>query len=223
MTFDEVLDQVRELLQRRGRVTYRALKRRFDLDDEYLENLKGELIRAEGVAAEEDGDVLVWTGKGTEEESGNRRIGKKQTTPSDSRLSTLDARREAGERRQLTVMFCDLVDSTALSERLDPEELREEVEKTYARARKLCQQVGETPHLFSVLLGLRVFYLQQGELETALELGKQLLRLAQYQQDPALLMLASHSLERPFPYRSVSFLQCEKFSNRFIADRPSPA
>jgi class 3 adenylate cyclase len=31
----------------------------------------------------------------------------------------------AGERRQLTVMFCDLVGSTALSERLDPEELRE--------------------------------------------------------------------------------------------------
>ena len=62
MTFDEVLDQVRELLQQRGRVTYRALKRRFDLDDEYLEDLKGELIRAEGVAAEEDRDVLVWTG-----------------------------------------------------------------------------------------------------------------------------------------------------------------
>ena len=30
-----------------------------------------------------------------------------------------------GERRQLTVMFCDLVGSTALSERLDPEELRD--------------------------------------------------------------------------------------------------
>jgi class 3 adenylate cyclase len=29
-----------------------------------------------------------------------------------------------GERRQLTVMFCDLVGSTALAERLDPEELR---------------------------------------------------------------------------------------------------
>ncbi|MDH3772404.1 MAG: hypothetical protein OET79_15635, partial [Nitrospirota bacterium] len=29
------------------------------------------------------------------------------------------------ERRQLTVMFCDLVDSTALSERLDPEDFRE--------------------------------------------------------------------------------------------------
>src|SRR5712691_9184996 len=62
MTFDEVLDQVRALLQQRGRVTYRSLKRRFDLDDEYLEDLKGELIRAEGVAMDEDGDVLVWTG-----------------------------------------------------------------------------------------------------------------------------------------------------------------
>ena len=30
----------------------------------------------------------------------------------------------SGERRQLTVMFCDLVGSTALSEKLDPEELR---------------------------------------------------------------------------------------------------
>ena len=31
------------------------------------------------------------------------------------------------ERRQLTVMFCDLVGSTALSVRFDPEELREEI------------------------------------------------------------------------------------------------
>ena len=62
MTFDEVLDQVRELLQRRGRVTYRALKRRFDLDDEYLGDLKAELIDAEQMARDEDGKVLVWTG-----------------------------------------------------------------------------------------------------------------------------------------------------------------
>src|SRR5207249_3095993 len=62
MTFDEVLDHVRELLQQRGRVTYRSLKRRFALDDEYVEDLKGELIKAEGVAADEDGEVLVWTG-----------------------------------------------------------------------------------------------------------------------------------------------------------------
>src|ERR1700736_1668284 len=32
---------------------------------------------------------------------------------------------DAAERRQLTVMFCDLVGSTAMSARLDPEDLRE--------------------------------------------------------------------------------------------------
>jgi hypothetical protein len=43
MTFDEILTQVTELLQRQARVSYRALKRRFDLDDDYLEDLKAEL------------------------------------------------------------------------------------------------------------------------------------------------------------------------------------
>ena len=36
-------------------------------------------------------------------------------------------RADSAERRQLTVMFCDLVGSTALSARFDPEELREEI------------------------------------------------------------------------------------------------
>ena len=60
MTFDEVLDQVRELLQRRGRVTYRSLKLRYQLDDELLAGVTDELIRAECVAAEEDG--MCWSG-----------------------------------------------------------------------------------------------------------------------------------------------------------------
>ena len=34
----------------------------------------------------------------------------------------------AAERRQLTVLFCDLVDSTVLARQLDPEELREVVQ-----------------------------------------------------------------------------------------------
>src|ERR671918_2245177 len=62
MTFDEVLARVLDLLQRQGRVSYRALKRRFSLDDEYLEDLKAELIKAQRLAVDEDGDVLVWTG-----------------------------------------------------------------------------------------------------------------------------------------------------------------
>jgi len=65
MTFDEVLAQVRELLQREGRVSYRALKRRFGLDDDYLEDLKDELIKAKQLARDEEGAVLVWIGGAT--------------------------------------------------------------------------------------------------------------------------------------------------------------
>ena len=46
MTFDETLVRVLELLQREGQVSYRALRRRFDLDEEYLEDLKAEIIQA---------------------------------------------------------------------------------------------------------------------------------------------------------------------------------
>ena len=69
MTFDEVLDQVRELLQQRGRVTYRALKLRYQLDDEMLAGVTDELIEAERVAHDEEGKVLVWVGKGINEET----------------------------------------------------------------------------------------------------------------------------------------------------------
>src|SRR4051812_27590512 len=67
MTFDELLVQVRELLQSKGRVSYRALKLQFNLDDEYLAGLKDELIEAERVAADEGGKVLVWIGNSSPE------------------------------------------------------------------------------------------------------------------------------------------------------------
>ena len=46
MKFSEMVDQAGEFLRRRERVSYRALKREFDLDDESLEDLKAELIDA---------------------------------------------------------------------------------------------------------------------------------------------------------------------------------
>jgi len=119
MTFEELLDQAIALLQRRGRLTYRALKRQFDLDDDYLEDLKTELIKGQRLAVDEDGEVLVWIG-GTDLSP--------TTIPRavQSALLGPPTPREA-ERRQLTVLFCDLVDSTALSSQLDPEDLREVV------------------------------------------------------------------------------------------------
>src|SRR6266853_108095 len=62
MTFEELLDQAIALLQRRGRLTYRALKRQFNVDDDYLEDLKAELMQGQRLAVDEDGAVLVWTG-----------------------------------------------------------------------------------------------------------------------------------------------------------------
>src|SRR6476619_3726147 len=108
MTFDEVLDQVRELLRQRGRVTYRSLKLRYQLDDELLAGISDELIKAERVAADENGEVLVWVGKEingeNKGEKGKGGIGEKEN---DSGRRTPDGGRSDGERRQLTVMFCD--------------------------------------------------------------------------------------------------------------------
>jgi hypothetical protein len=70
MTFEETLVQVRELLEREGRVAYRVLKRRFTLDDEYIEDLKADLIDAKRIAVDEDGKVLVWRGEGERGETG---------------------------------------------------------------------------------------------------------------------------------------------------------
>ena len=70
MTFDEILEQVITLLKRQGRVSYRAIKVRFDLNDDHLEAVKDELIYAQQVAVDEDGRILVWTGEiGTVSES----------------------------------------------------------------------------------------------------------------------------------------------------------
>ena len=62
MTFAEVLDQAIVLLQRRGRLTYRTLKRQFQLDDAALEDLTVELITGQRLAVDEGGEVLVWSG-----------------------------------------------------------------------------------------------------------------------------------------------------------------
>src|SRR5712691_3438623 len=127
MKFSVVVEQVLEMLQRQGRVSYRALKREFELDDDYIEDLKEEIIRARRLAIDEDGAVLVWTGEAEEGEKAKGAKGEKGKDSLESSVQRLESRQEVAERRQLTVMFCDLVGSTALSEQLDPEDLREVV------------------------------------------------------------------------------------------------
>jgi hypothetical protein len=59
MDFFAVVDQVIELLQSRGRVYYRALKRQFVLDDAYLDDLKAELIEVQQLAVDQEGIMLA--------------------------------------------------------------------------------------------------------------------------------------------------------------------
>jgi hypothetical protein len=68
MTFEEIVDHALAMLQRRGHVAYRTLKRQFNLDDEALEDLKTEIIKAQRLAVDEDGNVLVWSGGTTSPE-----------------------------------------------------------------------------------------------------------------------------------------------------------
>jgi tetratricopeptide (TPR) repeat protein len=69
-----------------------------------------------------------------------------------------------------------------------------EVERVYTRARELCEQLGDTQHLFPVLRGLINHYMTRGRLQTASQLAEQLLRLARSQHEPAYLLLAYHML-----------------------------
>jgi class 3 adenylate cyclase/tetratricopeptide (TPR) repeat protein len=121
VTFNEVLSQTLAMLHEHGRVSYRALKRQFALDEDYLEDLKDALLYAYPQVVD-DGRGLVWPG---------------DTAPSPALQPPAQPTAQAAtppapappeaERRQLTVLFCDLVDSTRLASQLDPEDLREVV------------------------------------------------------------------------------------------------
>src|SRR5919197_4023628 len=63
MKYDELVAKVIELLQREKRVPYRALKRRFALDDDYIDDLKVDLIEAKRLAIDEHDRILVWIGE----------------------------------------------------------------------------------------------------------------------------------------------------------------
>ena len=134
MTFDEILAQVLELLQREKRISYRALKVRFQLDDDLLEAVKDELIYAKKLAMDEENRVLVWTGdvEGTQDAVSQPPQPTQQPPPQHEQPThgvppPNEPRTPDAERRQLTVMFCDLVESTKLSSQLDPEEYRDVV------------------------------------------------------------------------------------------------
>src|SRR5215468_9816620 len=132
VTFKEVMDQVMTWLQQDQRISYRALKRQFALDDDYLDDLKVELIEVKQVAMDQDGKVLVWTGQAgpappaVPEATMPPERALLAYTPAYLAEKILTSRSALeGERKQVTVLFADLKGSTELIAGLDPEEARQ--------------------------------------------------------------------------------------------------
>jgi class 3 adenylate cyclase/tetratricopeptide (TPR) repeat protein len=125
MDFYAVLDQILALLRQRGRVSYRALKRQFDLDDAYLDDLKVEIIEVQQCARDQEGTMLVWTGAVASPEP-VQAPAPLAYTPSYLAEKILTSRSALeGERKQVTVLFADLKGSMELLADRDPEEARQ--------------------------------------------------------------------------------------------------
>src|SRR3989454_2630055 len=134
MSFEEILEQALAILQRRGRVSYRALQRQFALDDAYLEDVKAELLYAYPQGVDDQGNGLVWMGDTASMQTQTSlasQYAPRPVTPATPLPQVgpfpIAPRSPDAERRQLTVLFCDLVDSTVLASQLDPEEWRKVV------------------------------------------------------------------------------------------------
>jgi class 3 adenylate cyclase len=150
MTFEEILDQAMAMLQRRGRVAYRTLRLQFQLDEEQLEALKEALIDAERLAVDEEGRVLVWAGLPASHPTASTSQVATQGHYPDQAPPVADVPAPAAgqvprpadaERRQLTVLFCDLADSTVLASQLDPEDYREVVRAYQATCAAVIQRI----------------------------------------------------------------------------------
>jgi class 3 adenylate cyclase/predicted ATPase len=128
VTFDEVLEQALEMLRRRGRVSYRALQVQFQLDDTLLEILKDEIVEVHQLARDQEGKMLVWTG-----DTASPSVPASSPAPDHDhapltytppylaeKILTSRSALE-GERKQVTVLFADIKDSTELIKDLDPE------------------------------------------------------------------------------------------------------
>ena len=141
MDFYAILDQVIAILRQRRRVTYRALKRQFQLDDDALEDLKSELIEGQRLAVDESGQS--WSGpvtpapppRAASPPASTRTARRWPTRPPylAEKILTSSSALE-GERKQVTVLFADLKGSTEL------------IARPRSRSRPAAPRSGPAPH-----------------------------------------------------------------------------
>jgi class 3 adenylate cyclase len=128
VTFNEVLSQTIAMLRQHGRVSYRALKRQFAIDDDYFEDLKDAILFAHPQVVDEGGRGLVWpvgttaVSLATDMPAPARERAPLAYTPPYLQEKILASRAALeGERKQVTVLFADIKDSTELIKDLDAE------------------------------------------------------------------------------------------------------
>jgi class 3 adenylate cyclase/tetratricopeptide (TPR) repeat protein len=146
MDYDAILAQVLALLQQEQRVAYRVLKRRLQLDDETLEDLKDDLIYAKKLAVDEEGRVLMWVGErvsaapsplpetpalasAPDPDHARAPLAYTPRHLADKILTSRSALE--GERKQVTVLFADVAGFTTLAEQLDPEVVHEIINRCF--------------------------------------------------------------------------------------------
>jgi len=138
MSFIDKLDRARAVLERQGRLSTRALGRELEVEGDELDELIEELVDVQQLARR-DGRVLVW-------------IGAPAARPSDvpiepaTRIAapTPRAQEPAEARKVVSVVFADLIGSTALHERLDAESARRLMARYYAALRGAVESHGGT-------------------------------------------------------------------------------
>src|SRR5262245_11826509 len=132
VTFNEVLSQTIALLHQHGRVSYRALKRQFAIDEDYLADLTEAILFAHPQVRDEAGRGLVWPGEPSiappvdwPPTSPHGRVPLAYTPAYLAEKIFTSRSALEGERKQVTVLFADLKGSMELLADRDPEEARQ--------------------------------------------------------------------------------------------------
>ncbi len=142
MSFIARLQRAREILAQQGRLSTRALERELEIGGDELDELIEELVDVQQVARRE-GKVLIWAEPPAARLS-DVPIARATHPFPPTQPADAAAARGAEARKVVTIIFADLVGSTALHERLDPESVTRLMERYYRAMRGAVEAHGGT-------------------------------------------------------------------------------
>ena len=142
MSFVARLQRAREILQQWGRLSMRALERELGIGGVELDELIEELVDVQQVARRE-GKVIVWAAAAGDVGHTPANSPTPSAVPTGSPVDPRAAD-DAEVRKVVTIVFADLIGSTALHERLDPESVSRLMDRYYRALREPVEAHGGT-------------------------------------------------------------------------------